>query len=112
MNDHTTAQQAINPYGTEAHKLARRDDPDTSRDAAQSVETTRLERLVHHVIASFPNGCISSEVLAKFPNLSYSSVTARFSALERKGLISCGPDRRKGDSGRSARVMRSLKKAE
>jgi hypothetical protein len=97
-------------YGTEPRKLARRDDPETSKAAAQSTDTTRLERLVHSAIyAHRSEGCIAADLLALFPNHAYSSITARFKALEDKGLISCGPDKRRGPSGRQQRVMRSLK---
>lgn len=97
-------------YGTDAHKLARTEGPDTSHAAAQSVDTTALERMVHRAIARHSqSGCIADEVLDQFPGHAYSSITARFSALERKGLISCGPDKRKGRSGRGQRVMRSIR---
>lgn len=96
-------------YGTEPHKLARREDPDTSKEAAKAIDTTRLERMVHEAIRSYGDrGCCAFQLLEhRFRDLPYSSVTARFSALERKGLITCGPDKRKGPSGRSQRVMRA-----
>jgi hypothetical protein len=97
-----------NAYGTEAYKLHRAEDPDTSAEAAHSLDTTYLERIVHEaIITSGALGCISADLLGKFSYLPYSSVTARFSALERKGFISCGPDKRIGPSGRSQRVMRA-----
>lgn len=97
-------------YGTEAFKLARADSPNTSTASAESVDTTKLERMVHAAIAAAgQSGCIADDVLDRFPGFAYSSVTARFSALERKALISCGPDKRKGRSGRNQRVMRSIK---
>lgn len=97
-------------YGTEAHKLARTDSPGTSKAAAQSVDTTALERMVHGAIARHgAEGAIADDILDRFPGHAYSSITARFSALERKGLIACGPDRRKGRSGRGQRVMRSIR---
>lgn len=100
-------------YGTEAHKLARRDNPDTSKAAAQSIDTTALERMVHRAIAGHgAAGCIADDVLDQFRDHAYSSITARFSALERKGLIACGPEKRKGRSGRGQRVMRSIASAD
>lgn len=95
-------------YGTDPIELYRAGDPDTSAEAAHSVDTTHLEKIVHAAItASGAAGCISADLLAKFSYLPYSSVTARFSALERKGFITCGPDKRIGPSGRSQRVMRA-----
>jgi len=95
-------------YGTDPTELYRAEDPDTSAEAAHSVDTSYLERVVHEaVVASGAAGCISADLLAKFSYLPYSSVTARFSALERKGFITCGPDKRVGPSGRKQRVMRA-----
>jgi hypothetical protein len=98
----------MSEYGTDPEHLFRSDAPDTSIEAALSVDTTYLERLVHKAIESYGrHGCIAADLLGRFPHLPYSSVTARFAALERKGFISCGPDKRRGPSGRNQRVMRS-----
>lgn len=97
-------------YGTDAQKLSRRDDPATSHAAAAQVDSTRLERMVHQRIARYgERGATASQLLHDFKDHPYSSITARFSALERKGFITCGPDKRDGDSGRKQRVMRSIK---
>lgn len=98
-------------YGTDPHKLRRNDDPETSHEAAAKVDTTRLEKLVHREIA-FRGQCIAADLVEYFSTLPYSSVTARFKALQDKGFISCGPDKRKGPSGRNQRIMRSLKDPE
>ena len=74
-------------FGTEPFKLARREDPATSHQAAQAVDTTKLEQLVYEAIKSFPEGCISDEILEKYPNYPYSSITARYRALLDKGFI-------------------------
>jgi hypothetical protein len=95
-------------YGTDAHELYRSDDPDTSAEAAHSIDSTKLEKMVHEAIYSYGrNGCIAADLLNKYDYLPYSSVTARFAALERKGYITCGPDKRRGPSGRNQRVMRA-----
>ena len=50
-------------FGTEPHKLSRTADPQTSRDAAHSIDTTRLEELVYDTIrGAGPRGIISDEV--------------------------------------------------
>jgi hypothetical protein len=95
-------------YGTPTKELVRRKAPETSREAAAAVDTSRLEGMVHRAIHEF-GPCIADDVRHCFPNLAYSSVTARFSARERKGFISCGPDKLPGKSGRRQRVMRSLR---
>lgn len=110
MNEQPDLFSSAVTYGTEPRKLARREDPSTSKEAGRSIETTRLERMVHEAIRSYGDqGCCAYQLLEhRFRDLAYSSVTARFSALERKGLIKCGPDKRKGPSGRAQRVMRSI----
>lgn len=63
--------------------------------------------MVHEAISrSGRDGCIAADLLSQFSYLPYSSVTARFCALERKGLIVRGPDKRQGPSGRAQFVMR------
>lgn len=109
MHAHPRQGDLFQPnYGTEPRKLVRGDAPGTSYAAAYGVDTTRLERLVHRTIAAFPNGCIAADVLALHSDKAYSSITARFKALEEKGLIACGPETRRGPTGRQQRVMCSL----
>jgi len=95
-------------YGTPVKKLVRRNDPDTSRIAARSVDTSYLERLVHEIISSFgEDGCISEQVLnhPRAIGKPYSSITARFKALMEKGMIRDTGERRCGASNRPMRVM-------
>lgn len=100
-----SATQPPIPFGTDAARLFRADSPDTSRAAALAVDTTRLEAMVFEAVRSFPAGCIQDDVLARFRDMPYSSVTARFRALLDKGLIVDTGDRRRGRSGRSQRVL-------
>lgn len=94
-------------FGTEPFKLARRDDPETSHAAAEKVDTNKLEALVWSVIREFgPKGCISDDVRKKLHSFPYSSVTARYKALDEKKLIEFTGEKRQGSSGRSQRVMR------
>ncbi len=93
-------------FGTPVKKLYRREGPDTSKEAAESVDSTKLERLVLTTIRSFgKDGCISDEVRAKNPGYPYSSITARYAALLSKGFIIDTGERRVGKSGRKMRVM-------
>jgi len=93
-------------FGTPAFKLARREDPTTSHQAAQAVDTTNLERLVYEAIKGFPDGCISDEILAMYPNYPYSSITARYRALLDKGFIEVSGVKR-GKFGRNQRIMKA-----
>lgn len=100
-------------FGTSPHMLHRSDSPDTSVDAAHAVDSTRLEELVYVIVRSYAKGCTQDDVLGRreVKGLPYSSVTARFSALLRKGLIEDTGERRPGRSGRSQRVLRASSKS-
>jgi hypothetical protein len=103
----TTMNLFDQDFGSDPKTLVRRQDPDTSHKAANAVDTSRLERLVYEAIAKFPNGCISDQILALFPNFPYSSITARYRALLDKGFIEDTGERRAGASGKGQRVMRA-----
>ncbi len=92
-------------FGTADYKLYRPNDPETSKEAGRSIDTSRLEQLVYETIKGYgATGCISDDVRAAHSSLAYSSVTARFKALAEKGLIRY-EGKRKGSSNRSQRVM-------
>jgi hypothetical protein len=95
-------------FGSPAFKLVRKEDPTTSHQAAQAVDTTKLESLVYEAIKGFPDGCISDEILAMYPNYPYSSITARYRALLDKGFIEVSGVKR-GRFGRNQRIMRATK---
>jgi hypothetical protein len=92
-------------FGTFWKKLVRKEDPQTSHDAAKSVDTTSMEQIVYGVIADYPYGCIQDEVLAHLSSYPYSTVTARFRALLDKGYIVDTGLTRPGKSGRKQRVL-------
>lgn len=89
-------------------KFVRKDAPQTSVEAAQSIDPNPIEQVVLRVIKGFPDGCISDQVQDALPHMAYSSVTARFSGLFRKGLIIYTGETKKGRSGRSQRVMKAV----
>ena len=95
-------------FGTEPFKLVRNQDPITSHEAAQTVDTNKLEQIVYEAIKGFPDGCISDEVLQLFPQYPYPSITARYKALLDKGFIEISGVRT-GKSGRKQRVMKVCK---
>lgn len=98
------------PFGSDPKTLVRRDDPDTSVDAAGSLKnTTALEQRVYEVIRDFgDDGCISDDIVAAIPDLSVVTITPRFAKLIQKGWVIDTGERRKGKSGRSQRVMRAV----
>jgi hypothetical protein len=93
-------------FGSPAFKLVRKENPTTSHQAAQAVDTTKLESLVYEAIKSHPEGCISDEILQMYPNYPYSSITARYRALLDKDLIEVTGVKR-GKFGRNQRVMKA-----
>ena len=95
-------------FGTEPFKLVRNQDPTTSHQAAQKVDTTKLESMVYEAIKGFPDGCISDEILEMYPNYPYSSITARYRALLDKGFIEVTGVKR-GKFGRNQRIMKAVK---
>lgn len=94
-----------NFFGTAPFKLARKNDPVTSHEAAQVVDTQKLEQIVYEAIKGFPDGCISDEILEKYPQYPYSSITARYKALLDKGFIEI-TGTRIGRSGKKQRIMK------
>ena len=93
-------------FGTPAFKLVRKDDPVTSHEAAQLVDSQRLEKLVYEAIKRCPEGCISDQILNMYPEYPYSSITARYRALLDKGLIEI-TGVRPGRFGKNQRIMRA-----
>ena len=93
-------------FGTEPFKLVRNQDPATSHQAAQLVDSTKLEQMVYEAIKSHPEGCISDDILSMFPNYPYSSITARYRALLDKGFIEVSGVKR-GKFGRNQRIMKA-----
>lgn len=101
----------MNNFGTDPKHLARADATDTSIEAAESIDSSRLEAMVYETIKQFgTRGCISDEVRAMFPYYPYSSITARYRALLDKGFIEDTGERKPGRSGRNQRVMRAINK--
>ena len=89
---------------------ARNTDPDTSHEAAESIDTTALERIVYDTIKQFPNGCIGDDVVRMLPQFGIQTISPRYAPLLRKGWIIDTGERRPARSGRSQRVMKAAVK--
>ena len=99
--------------------MARTHDPKTSWEAAESVDTSRLEKIVLSSIKAHGKiGATHDEVWShltkshRHSTFREGSITPRYATLERKGLIIRNGDTRKGSAGRSQLVMYSVKKEE
>ena len=101
-------QEYENGFGTDPKELVRTTDPDTSHEAALTVDTSYLESLVYDIICKHPNGCISDDVERELYYLRSHSITPRFAPLLRKGFIVDTGERRMASSGRSQRVVKAL----
>lgn len=96
---------------TKLRELFRRNASDTSIEAAESIDVSKLEGMVLNAIQSAgANGMTQTELLSKFPGYSYSSITARPSALKRKGLIEDSGLRRPSATGRNQMVLVAVTK--
>jgi len=99
------------PLGTAPPLLHRREAGDTSVQAAYAVDSASLEeRVLAAVRAAGSAGTTQDALIDALPDVSYPSLTARFSALLRKGLIYDTGERRDGRSGRKQRVLRAWEK--
>jgi hypothetical protein len=96
---------------------ARTHDPKTSWEAAEKVDTNRLERIVLDIIKVHgEKGATHDDIWTYLEkSLIHSgfregSITPRYATLERKGLILRNGDTRKGNAGRSQLVMYYVQK--
>ncbi len=87
------------------HKLHRKNDPLTSREAANSVPLSKRRAFVLGLIEeSGEKGITIREMTKRFPNISPSSITSRPNELEKLNLIFYAGDKRDG-----SRVIRHIK---
>lgn len=96
-------------YGTDPHKLVRETDPATSNIAAHSVDSKTWEQKVYQAIRDHgPEGAIQDQIIdtinTRYGHIPYSTITARFKALEEKGYIKYRSSTRKGHSGKPSRI--------
>ena len=96
-------------FGSEPKFMVRASDPITSIEAAEQVDSSKLESMVYEAIAKHPNGCTSDEVMAHFPAHGIQTITPRYAPLIRKGLIEDTGEKRMGKLGRFQRVLRVVK---
>ena len=82
-------------FGTPLFKLVRSNAPDTSRAAAQRVNTTEKEKQVYACIQSSPHGLTGKEVAQRL-NRPFNSISGRLTGLTDKGYIRDTGRRRDG----------------
>ena len=90
---------------------ARTHDPKTSWEAAEKVDTNRLEKIVLKAIQAHGEGGATHDQIFQYLSMRFKdafregSITPRYATLERKGFIKRDGTTRKGRSGRSQLVM-------
>lgn len=85
------------------HKLVRRGDPDTSRDAANTVDVRGLQWVVTSYI--YVHGPSTGLEIVEGTGRHYSSITARFKELYESGIIYDTGKRRVRVGGKPQRVF-------
>jgi hypothetical protein len=104
MNDHDLSPETL------PEMLHRHHATDTSIEAAESIDVSRLEQMIlEDIELAGVWGMTQDDLLAMHPRHSYSSVTARPASLKRKGLIYDSGERRLGKSGRRQAVLKATK---
>jgi DNA-binding HxlR family transcriptional regulator len=89
----------------DAYKMARNTDPDTSIDAAISIDPTKMEKIVLEAVSQFrERGATMSEIERMLVTIHPASISPRFKPLIEKGLIKVDDRTRK--SVRSNRQQR------
>ena len=98
--------------------MARTHDPKTSWEAAESVDTSRLEKIVLSSIKAHGKiGATHDEVWShlikshRHSTFREGSITPRYATLERKGLITRNGDTRQGTAGRRQLVMQATQQS-
>jgi Tfp pilus assembly ATPase PilU len=87
------------------HKLHRKNDPETSKEAAYSVPLSKRRAFVLNLIEEAgAKGITIREMTKQFPDMSSSSITSRPNELEKLNLIFYAGDKRDG-----SRVIRHIK---
>jgi len=82
-----------NLFGDDDRAYARNTDPETSWEAAESVDVGRLEGMVLSVLRQYPDGLTGKQV-AHILNMQTDTIRPRFRPLANKGLIyDCGERR-------------------
>tara|TARA_Y100000114_G_scaffold119228_1_gene113874 strand:+ start:194 stop:541 length:348 start_codon:yes stop_codon:yes gene_type:complete len=90
---------------------ARTHDPKTSWEAAEKVDTNRLEKIVLKAIQAHGEGGATHDQIFQYLSMRFKdafregSITPRYATLERKGFIKRDGTTRKGRAGRSQLVM-------
>ena len=94
---------------TEEKAFARRTDPQTSKDAAKSIDDSRLshmEQVVLSALKRHPHGLTSHDLVLETGE-TWNTVTPRIRPLVKKGKVYDSGERRLGPAGRNCIVWKA-----
>jgi len=99
-------------FGTPEYMLRRNKDPETSHEAAERVDTSKMEALIFENIKRFSQekGCTSYDIF-RVTRIPHYRVSPRVKGLEQHGYIYYRGDTRKGATNRPMRVIRVERRA-
>ncbi len=101
---HTDMKQQSIFDDVSPHKLHRKDDPETSKEAAYSLPLSKTRAFVLSLIKDAGvKGITVKEMKRNYPDMGYSTISSRPSELERLNLIFYAGDKRDG-----SRVIRHI----
>jgi len=106
VEKHPSANLGIEPTSTMpgSGAYARREDPNTSKDAAATVNSAALEALVVDALRSHPDASIQDVV--EITGERYRSISPRFAPLRRKGVIYMSGKKKAAQTGRTVQTWR------
>ena len=92
-------------FAEPTHKLVRKNDPETSKEAAAAIPSGNMAKFVYEeIVKAGAVGITANQIKDKYPSLRSASVTARPKTLEQRGLIFYRGDKRDG-----SRIIRDSK---
>jgi len=101
---HTDMKQQSIFDDVSPHKLHRKDDPETSKEAAHTTPLSKRRAFVLNLIEEAgARGVTIREMTKRFPEMPSSSITSRPNELEKLGFIFYAGDKRDG-----SRVIRHI----
>ena len=90
--------------------LARRDDPDTSHEAAALVDASKLMREVYFAMLPFgERGCIGDDLKDALPHLEYQVISPRYVQMIKRGYIEKTGEKRRGTHNNRKQDVRRIK---
>jgi hypothetical protein len=89
--------------------LARDTDPDTSHEAAEKLDTSKLLGTIYGIVAKYGDkGCIGEQVIQALPHIRPQSISPRFSQMIAMGMLEDTRERRVAGSG-YLQIVRRIK---